>query len=190
MPRWPIPLAGLALSWPLFLAAGCGGGTSGGIVVPQTDATPPTLTLQVGVANGPSGSVAPGGTGSALTLTAKTGTLNISASARDPESGVRTVRVLVDKTITECTPPDACTMQNPGLTSAPSLLSDSPARSPGETVSESSVLLDSIDLATEIRQTPPAAGTTLTATLRLTARATNYLGGSSVTPALTVTWKE
>ncbi len=184
-------LTGLAVSFSVLVVAGCGGGTSGGgITIPQADATPPTLTLQVGAANGPSGSVQAGAAAATITLAAKSGALNYSATARDPESGVRTVRVTVDKTVSECTPPDACTQQNPGLAGTPSLVSDGPPKNPGETVSESSLLLDSIDLAAEIRQTPTPAGTTRTVTFRFTARAINHLGGTTTTPALTVTWKE
>lgn len=190
MPRWALPLAGLVISCTMLSAAGCGGATSGGITIPQTDTSPPTLTLQVGAPNGPSASVAAGGAAAGVTLASKTGPLNFSASARDAESGVKTVRVTVDKTVSECIPPGACSLQNPGLTSSPSLVSDSPAQSPGDVVSESSVLLDAIALASEIVQTQPAAGTTRAVTFRLTARATNYLGGTSITPALTVTWKE
>ncbi len=186
-----LPLTGLAISCTVVVVAGCGNGTGGGgITIPQADATPPTLTLQVGAANGPSGSVQAGAAAATVTLTSKSGALNYSATARDPESGVRTVRVTVDKTVSECTPPTACSLQNPGLTGSPSLVSDGPPKGPGETVSESSLLLDSIDLAAEIRQTPPTAGTTRTVTFRFTARAINHLGGTTTTPALTVTWKE
>jgi hypothetical protein len=179
----------LALTGAVGLATGCGGGGDGGITIPQSDNSPPSVTLQAGVANGPSGSVSAAGTAVSVTLASKSGSLNLSATARDPESGVRTARVTVDKTVSDCSG-GSCTTMNPGLTSAPALESTGPARQPGDTVSESSILLSSIDLAKEILQTPPAAGSTRTVTFRMTARATNHLGGSSVTPALMVTWKE
>jgi hypothetical protein len=182
----------LAVPWlagAIGLAAGCGGGGGGGITIPQSDGTPPSLTLQAGAANGPTASVSAGGAAATMTLASKSGSLNLSATARDPESGVRTVRVTVDKTVTECFG-GSCTTVNPGLASRPALESTGPARQPGDTVSESSVLLSSIDLAQEIPQTPPGAGATRTVTVRMTARALNHLGGTSLTPALTATWRE
>ena len=173
----------------IAIATGCGGGGGGGITVPQSDGTPPSLTLQAGAANGPTASVTAGAAAATMTLPSRSGALNMSASARDPDSGVRTVRVIVDKSVTECAG-GSCTTTNPGLASRPALESTGPARQPGDTVSESSVLLSSIDLTQEIPQTPPGAGATRTVTFRMTARAINHLGGTSLTPALTVTWRE
>jgi hypothetical protein len=163
-------------------AAGCGGGGSGP-TVPASDASPPTLTLQAGQQGGGGTSVTAGGSGATLTLTAKTGPLNLSAAGNDPESGMQTVQIFVNTKVTRCHG-TACSGSGQTLSAIPRFQSSGPARLPGETFSASSILADAIDLAQEIPQTPPPPGDKIIVEFEVQAKAVNNLGGRTQTPLL------
>lgn len=169
-------------------AAGCGGGGSGP-PVPASDASPPTLTLQAGQPGGPAASVTAGGSGTTLTLTTKTGPLNISAAGNDPESGVQTVEIFVNTKVTRCQG-TVCSGAGQSVSAIPRFQSSGPARKPGETFSAASILADAIDLAKEIPQTAPPPGDKLIFEFEFQAKAVNNLGGRTQTPLLHARFEE
>jgi hypothetical protein len=141
----------------LFLAVtqlliGCSSGsTNGGITIAQTDSTPPTITLGAGQPNGQNKTVSSGGLGVSLKLISKSDPLNLAVTAKDPESGVQTVQIWVNKTSTNCSG-TICSTTGPGLLGNPAFESTSPQKHPGETTAESSILLEALDLTKEIPQ--------------------------------------
>jgi hypothetical protein len=177
----------------LLVLAGCNGtGQGQGITVPNSDASPPELTL-IAAQPGTSGeSVTTTGNDKTLTLTSKTGPLNLSATAKDSESGIRRVELWINKRTDTCTPPGGpCTAVGPGLLSVPTFESDSGAKNPGQSGAvESSLLFQAPDLATYIPQGGPPAGSTRTVTLQIFAVAYNQLNGKSTTKTIAAVWRE
>jgi hypothetical protein len=174
----------------LTLGAKCKGGSSGGgITIPQSDATPPTLSLQSAQPSGNTATVSAGGSAQSMKLLSKTGSVNLAATAKDGESGVQALEIWVNKKTTSCTG-NMCQPTGPGLLGSPQFESTSPKKNPGETTPESSIMLQALDLTKEIPQGAVQAGSTRKVELILFARARNHLSGQSQTPELTLTWSE
>ena len=162
----------------------------GDLTVPQTDATPPTVSLSVGVVGSNSTTTtASGGSAVTLTLGNKTVTLNIAATAKDPESGVQALEIDVGNQIEKiCTGPSQCSGGSMGNVS-PMWTSSTPAVSPGGSGVSTSTMLESFVPSSvgllHPQQQPPAGGT-LTESFTISAKATNNLGASASTPEITV----
>ena len=171
--------------------AGCGGGggSSGGITIPSSDSTKPELTFGAAATapGGPDATVGVGQPDAAITLTTKTGSVNLLATAKDPESGIQSVQIWLETTETTCG--TVCSGGNPDLPGNPRSESTEPQKQPGDTTSETSILADSLNLATEIHGSAPAGGT-YTLRWRLWAIARNQLGGMVQSPTITVNYKE
>lgn len=182
----------LCLGFVILAVAGCPPGSSGGgIVIPQSDATPPTVTVSTGQPGAATFSVSNSSTSTvAGTLTSKTGPLNVSIAANDPESGVRSVELFYASTVTNCSSTVCTGPTAHGLISAPRFSSVSPQKNPGETTAASSILVDALNLGAEIPQGGVTAGNSRIVKLFFWGVAKNNLGGSATTPELVLTWKE
>jgi hypothetical protein len=176
----------------LLALAGCNG-NGGGITVPASDASPPALTLSAAQpGSSVTTSVSTTGNDETLTLTSKTGPLNLSATAKDSESGIRRVELWIVKKTDVCPLPGGpCSVTGPGLLTVPTYESDSGAKNPGESGAvESSLLFQAPDLATYIPQGGPPAGSRRTVSIQIFAVAYNQLNGKSQTKKLTAVWTE
>jgi hypothetical protein len=182
-----LPAAVLVL---LTTASGCPSST--GITIQASDSSSPDLTLgvQATASGGPGATVSAGNGAQAFTLTARTGSLNLLATASDQETGVRSVEIWVERTVTHCPGVAVCTGGNPPLLGAPEFSSSGPVKPAGATTSPSSVLADVIDLAAEIPSTPPAHGTSRTIRWRFWSEAENHLQRRSETPDIEVVFHE
>jgi hypothetical protein len=183
---WALPLLAVLL---LALTACSGGtGSGGGITIPQSDATPPGLSFGTGQPNGQNVTVNAGGPAASMKLNSPTGVLNLTATANDPDSGIRTVQIWIETRLTVCPAAGPCTLVNPGLGSQPNFESTSPAKNPGDTASASSILAQALDLSTMISPAGAPQGGHRTTSLVMWAVAVNYLGGQTRSPDLTATW--
>jgi hypothetical protein len=183
--RWSWLKAGGVTAVVTLAAASCGGGGGGGggdVVIAQTDSTPPTLTLQVSESgpNAQTYAISTPGPNQDFTLQRRTGPLNLLASAKDPESGIRSLKIFVTMATSGCDASGSCSAENFPLTSSsnPTFSSSEPQKSPGDRTSSSSILADSIDLASKI----PVAGNlspgeTFTVAFEISAEAKSHLGG-------------
>jgi hypothetical protein len=160
------------------------------VTIPTSDATPPGITLGVGQPGGNQAAVSDGGAHQAMTLTSKTGSLNLTATGKDQESGVQEVNIWVNRVTETCDSGGTCTRVGPGLLGAPEFRSASPPKNPGDQVSASSILAQALDLTMRIPQGPPLPGGSRTVELIFFAQAINYLGAKTRTPELTATWME
>ncbi|MEV6305367.1 hypothetical protein AB0M02_38555 [Actinoplanes sp. NPDC051861] len=188
--RRALPAVTLCLLLPVVSACpGRPGSDSGGITIPESDGTGPTLTLQAAAtaSGGESAAVSGGGSAQSMTLHAKTGHLNLAASAKDPESGIQSLEIWLIPTITRCEG-DPCSVSQPEVRD-PRFVSSVPQRSPGQQASEASIMLEALDLTAELTQTPPPGGS-VTVEWRLSARAKNHLGTETRTPELKVTYRQ
>jgi hypothetical protein len=80
-----------------------GGGGSGGITIPTSDGSPPELSLGAGVTGGgPNVSVNTDGSDATLALRTKAGNLNLLASGKDSESGIRSLQIWINETTGRC----------------------------------------------------------------------------------------
>lgn len=170
----------------ILVLVGCQGG---GITIPQSDSTPPTVTLSAIQPNGGSTTVSAGGAEQTLTLTAKTGSLNLTATAEDPQSGIQTLQIWVSYRTAGCEN-DICTSSEPGLQTKPRFESTSPQKKAGEKTVQMSILADALNLSEFISPTSPLPGSTVYVDVIITAKAVNHLGGQTITPKLTAKWKE
>jgi hypothetical protein len=162
----------------------------GDVTIPQNDATPPTISLQVAVVgSNATTSVSTGGNPATLPLTSKAVTFNIAATAKDPESGIQAFEIDIGNSLTiTCQAGGVCTQSGPGNVS-PMWSSNNPKLHPGDRAVSSSIMLEALDpVATGLlhpaAQAPP--GGTRTESFTVSAKATNQLGGTSSTPDLTV----
>jgi hypothetical protein len=150
--------------------------------------------LSLGVAetisNGRQATVTVGGAMQVFTLQAKTGALNVVATATDQESGVQTVDVWMTKTTRNCDSSGKCSNQGPGLAGTPRFESTGPVAKPGANVAATSILADTLDLTSEIAPGAPAAGSSRIVTLEFWATAKNHLGAMSQTAHATANWSE
>lgn len=162
----------------------------GDITIQQSDATPPTISLQVAVVGGNSTtSVSSGGSPATLSLTSKAVTLNIAATAKDPESGIQAFEIDIGNSLTvTCQASGTCTQSGPGNVS-PMWTSNNSQLHPGDRAVSSSIMLESLIPSATGLLHPAAvapAGGTLTESFTVSAKARNQLGGTSSTPDLTV----
>jgi len=182
----------LAIATVLIVSAGnCQpGGGGGGVTIPTSDATPPEITLGAGQPGGNQAAVSGGGSPQGMTLISKTGSLNLTATGKDQESGIQEVNIWVNRVRISCDGGGTCTQAGPGLLGAPEFQSASPPKNPGDQVSASSILAQALDLTMRIPQGTPSPGGSLTVRLLFFAEPINYLGGKTRTPTLTATWSE
>jgi hypothetical protein len=185
-----VRLALIALASTLVLGGDCPNSGSGGVTIPSNDGSPPTLSFGLGQQNGADVSVAAGGAPESMTLVARTGPLNLLATADDPESGVQDVQIWMTKRTSSCDADEICASQGPGSPQQPRFSNPQPPKAPGENVSAGSILGQALELSAEIPQAGPPPGGTLTVEFRFWAVAVNYLGGSSITPVISATWTE
>jgi hypothetical protein len=178
-----------------LLAASCDGdGGGGGITIPQNDNSPPEVTLQVSetVPGAQTISVTTSGSNQSHMLQGRTGPLNLVASAKDSESGIQSLEIWVNKVTASCDASSGlCSQSGPGLLSSPRFNSTSPKKNPGDTVSASSILADTLNLGLEI----PAAtalmpGDSFIVTIQTSAKAVNHLGGKSDTRVVESTFTQ
>jgi hypothetical protein len=161
------------------------------LIVPPSDPSPPALAV-VGVAEATSGrsiSASSGGTPQALQLSAKAGALHLLTAAVDDESGIASLSLWCNRTITLCDG-DACTTSGPGLLSAPCFASGGAPVAPGQEAPNVRELAQSIDLATQIPQGTLAPGQTRTTVLLFHAQGENNFGLRSSTAEARVVWEE
>jgi len=185
----PLVLA-LSLATAVGLTGCDGSGTSsGGITIPSSDATNPTLSFGAGATDDANAkaTVKDGGSDVNVTLTVKTGSLNLLATAQDPESGIQKVEIWMNETKTTCSG-GTCTKVGPALLGGPLSTASEPQKQPGETTTASSLLADAVDLATHIGSAP--AGGTYDLTWEFWATARNHLGGTVKSPSITVEYSE
>jgi hypothetical protein len=177
------------ISMLVFLSA-CNGGGGGDVTIPQSDGTPPSVSLQVAVVGSSSTtSVSSGGSAATLLLTSKTITLNISATAKDQESGIQALEIDVGNSITvTCQAGGVCSQTGPGSVS-PFWSATNPQLNPGDRAVSSSIMLESLDPAAKqllhpAAQAPP--GGSRTESFTISAKAKNQLGGMATTPDIKV----
>jgi hypothetical protein len=159
---------------------------AGRISVPRADASPPTVTLTAWAtaADGPRVAVRSSGIERRMTLRAKTGALELVATATDPESGVQAVEVWVSKFSSFCGTA-TCTGGEPAVTS-PRFAWARPRRQPGQTTA----LADALDLTREIPQGPLSPRQARSVRLTIWAKASNNLRGTAETPKLVARYDE
>ena len=186
--KFPVATAFVLLSAACSSCPSSGGG--GGVTIPQSDSTAPSLSFGAGQPGGQNVSVSAGGSAQAMTLVSKSGPLNLLATAKDPESGIQTVEIWVNKKVTNCNAANICTTTGPGLLGKPTYESASAKKNPGDQTPDSSILAEALDLSTEIPQGGVAAGASRVVTLEMYAVAVNHLGGKTQTPQISATWKE
>jgi hypothetical protein len=172
----------------LLIGVACNG-PNGGIVIPASDSTGPTLALGAGQPSGQNITVNAGGSGQNMQLISKSGVLNLVATANDPESGIQAVEIWVNKRTISCDANESCSI-TPTLQGIPMFESRSPQLNPGDTTAASSILAQALDLSREISQGSLSAGATLTVDISIYAVAVNHLGGQTRTPEIVATWRE
>src|SRR5262245_46322325 len=112
----------------------CKSSGTGGITIPQTDSSLPTLTLGAGEPNGAPGvTVNAGGVDQNLKIISKTSVLNLVATAVDDQSGIQALRIWVGKRTTTCPQNETCASVGPGLQGRPDYESVTPKKNPGDT---------------------------------------------------------
>ncbi len=167
--------------------AGCpgSGSSSGGITIPSSDSTKPTLSFGVGATDDANAkaTVNAGGSDVTVTLTVKTGSLNLLATAKDPESGIQKLEIWWNETKTTCSG-GTCTKVGPALLGGPLSTASEPQKQPGDTTTASSLLADTVDLTTHIGSAP--AGGTYDLVWEFWAEARNHLNGTVKSPTITV----
>ena len=183
-------MALVALAVGLTACVGTGPPGAGGISVPRADASPPTVTLTAWAtaAHGPRVAVRSGGIERRMRLRAKTGDLELVATATDPESGVRAVEVWVSKFSSFCGTA-TCTGGEPAVT-APRFAWAAPGRRPGQTTAPDGTLPDALDLTREVPQGPLSPGQARSVRLTIWAKASNNLHGTAETAKLVARYDE
>ena len=163
---------------------------AGRIRVPPADASPPTVTLtaRATAAGGPRLAVRSSGTERRVTLRAKTGALELVATATDPESGVQAVEIWVSKFSSFCGTA-TCTGGEPAVT-APRVAWAVPRRHPGQATAPGGTLPGSLDLTREIPQGPLAPRQARSVRLTIWAKASNNLRGTTETARLVARYEE
>ena len=158
--------------------------------MPRTDASPPTVTLTAWTTavHGPRVAVRTGGVERRMTLRAKTGALELVATATDPESGVRAVEVWVSKFSSFCGTA-TCTGGEPAVT-APRVAWAAPRRQPGQPATTGGTLPAALDLTREIPQRPLAPRQARSVRLTIWVRASNDLGATAESPRLVARYEE
>jgi hypothetical protein len=162
---------------------------AGRLSVPDADPSPPTVTLTAWTtaASGPRVAVR-SGFPRRMPLRAKTGTVQLVATATDAESGVQAVELWVSKFSSFCSTA-TCTGGEPAVT-APRLVWAVPRRHPGQPTAPSGTLPGALDLTREIPQGPLAPGQARSVRLTIWAKASNNLGGTAETAKLVAHYDE
>jgi hypothetical protein len=111
------------------------------------------------------------------------------ASATDNESGIQSLMIFADKAVTHCQG-ETCSGGSHPLLTNPTFQSTSPKKNPGEPMSPQSIMLQWIQLDTEIPQALPAAGSTRHIEWEISARAVNNYGMIANTPLFYASWSE
>jgi dienelactone hydrolase len=175
----------------IALSACDGGGGDGGITIPMSDRSPPELSLGAGVTGGgPNATVTTYGRDAALALRTKTGDLNLLASGKDSESGIRSLKIWMNETTGSCaSAAGPCSTRGPDLRDMPGFESTDPPKQPGEKASASSVMAQSLNLSSEIPGAAPPGGS-FSFRWDIYATSTNYLDGTSQTRTITVTYND
>ena len=187
-PRTLIVLVALAAG--LTACQDTGPPGAGRIRVPPADASPPTVTLTAWAtaAGGPRVAVRSSGIERRMTLRAKSGALELVATATDPESGVRAVEIWVSKFSSFCSTA-TCTGGEPAV-SAPRVAWTVPRRHPGQTTAPGGTLPGALDLTGEIPQGPLAPRQARSVRLTIWAKASNNLRGTAETTKLVARYDE
>ena len=174
----------------IALSACTGGGSDGGITIPTSDGSPPELSLGAGVTGGgPNVSVDTGGSDAALELRNKAGNLNLLASGKDPESGIKSLEIWINETTGRCASAGPCSTGGPDLSGAPRFDSTDPPKQPGDKTSASSLMAQALNLSSEIPGAAPPGGS-FSLRWDIYATSTNYLDGTSQTRTITVTYHD
>jgi hypothetical protein len=187
-PRTLIVLAALAVGLTACQDPGPPG--AGRIGVPPTDASPPTVTLTAWAtaADGPRLAVRSSGIERRMTLPAKTGALELVATATDPESGVQAIEIWVSKFSSFCSTA-SCTGGEPAVT-APRVAWAVPRRHVGQATAPGGTLPGALDLTREIPQSPLAPRQARSVGLTIWAKASNNLRGTTETARLVARYDE
>jgi hypothetical protein len=154
-----------------------------GPVVAATDSTPPIASLSL--SHTPSGSASSGD----LKLLTKSGPLYFSAVGRDPETGIQDVQIWVSVKSSFCDA-ESCTGDSGGLIGAPRWTSTSPKKNPGEPMSETSLLLEWVELGTALYQGRLMPGESQFTKWTAHAVVKNNLGMTTTTGDVTATFFE
>lgn len=172
--------------------SGCNGTDSpgGGVTVPETDNTPPTVSLLVDPEFGVNISVAAGGTNEATTIHKRTGKVSFLASANDQESGVRRLSIFMTVTRTRCESPDNCTVGQPLSSDTPLFESYFGDAKPGDTTSAGDILIDALDVGPVIGQGQPPQGGSITVKLDFHATSSNHHEVGARTAIASVTFRQ
>jgi hypothetical protein len=125
-----------------------------------------------------------------MTLLTKSGPLYFSAVGSDPETGIQDVQIWVEWSSEFCDAPDTCFGDGSGLLSAPKWTSTSPKKNPGEPMTESSLLVNWVELSTSIGQRPLLPGESRFKSWKAWAVVKNNLGMSTQTGPVWATWSE
>jgi hypothetical protein len=125
-----------------------------------------------------------------MTLLTKTGPLYFSAVGRDPETGIQDVQIWLEWSSEFCDVFDQCFGDGSGLLGAPAWTSTSPQAHPGEPMSESSLLVEWVELSTSIGQRPLLPGETRFKSWKAWVVVKNNLGMSTQTAPVSATWSE
>jgi len=158
--------------------------SNGGVTVPNTDPTPPSITLGFALEGSStvSGTVSVGGQTQTITLPQKTGKLSLLATGTDPDSGIQSVGIFMEADSQTCTSQGTCSGSLAhGLWSTPNFVSNSGKKNPGDTASPNSVLAESVDLTTLIKTSPVNPGDTVTTKIWVMGQAQNQLNATSQT---------
>jgi dienelactone hydrolase len=175
----------------IALSACDGNGGNGGITIPTSDRSPPELSLGAGVTGGgPNATVTTYGRDATVALRTKTGDLNLLASGKDSESGIRSLQIWISETTSRCASAvGPCSTHGPDLGGRPRFDSTDPPKQPGEQTSESSVMAQALNLTSEIQGAAPPGGS-FSLRWDIYATSTNYLDGTSQTRTITVTYND
>ena len=178
-----IGLVVLGVMGMLIVLTGCPKGN--GITVPNSDATPPGLTLGFSLegVSGVGGTVTAGGQAQTVTLPQKTGNLSLLATATDQESGILSVGIFMEADVVRCVANSCTGPTSHGLWSTPNFVSNNAKVNPGSSGAVgSSILAQSVNLSTLITAAPANPGDKVITTIWLVAQAENQLNGTSWTP--------
>jgi hypothetical protein len=180
----------VALAVGLTACQDSGPPAAGRIRVPRADASPPTVTLTAWAtaAGGQPVAVHTSGIERRMTLRAKTGALELVATATDPESGVRSVEIWVSKFSSFCGTA-TCTGGEPAVT-APRVAWAVPRRHPGQATAPDGTLPGALDLTEEIPQGRLAPRQARSVRLTIWVKASNNLRGTTETPKLVARYDE
>ena len=171
----------------MLLMAACQPFAPSSVIVPQSDGSPPAISLAISQEGIQSLSVSSGGAEQSMTLVSKTAPLAVVVTASDAESGIQAVEVWISKRSSIYDANGNCLLPAPEERKA--FESVVAKKNTGETTSTSSLMLQSMNLVQEI-QVNPAPGETITVAITIYAIAVNHAGVHTQTPNLVAIWQE